>query len=198
MGLAITIASLAWAVQGVRWADFLSTLRTVRPWSLLGTVVLATLTFPLRAVRWRVMLRDEQDGPYPWAPLWHSVAIGFMANNVLPARAGEVARAYVLKRQLPVRFTTALGTIGVERIFDALLMLGLMALAIAAPSFSRATTLGSFSLARLAAGAAWTFGAALVVAFLVALRPAPWVRAADAVARAVLPSRFAEPAARAV
>ncbi|HXH63723.1 MAG TPA: lysylphosphatidylglycerol synthase transmembrane domain-containing protein [Gemmatimonadales bacterium] len=197
VGLAITIASLAWAVQGVRWGEFLSVLRTVQPLYLLGTVILATLTFPLRAARWRVMLRDEQDRPFPWAPLWHSVAIGFMANNILPARAGEVARAYVVKRQLPVRFTTALGTIGVERIFDALLMLGLMALAIAAPSFPKSADVGSVSLARLANGAAVLFGAALVAAFIVALRPAAWVGMIDRIARGVLPTRFAEPAVRA-
>jgi uncharacterized protein (TIRG00374 family) len=144
------------------------------------------------------MLRDEQDRPFPWAPLWHGVAVGFMANNVLPARAGEVARAYVVKRQIPVRFTTALGTIGVERIFDALLMLGLMSLAIAAPSFPRSAALGSVSLARLASGAAIMFGAALLAAFVVALRPAPWVRLIDRAARAALPARFAEPAVRAV
>src|SRR5207249_11519606 len=47
----------------------------------------------------------------------------------------------VASRQLPVRFTTALGSIGVERVFDALVMLGLMALAIASPSFPAHSTL---------------------------------------------------------
>src|SRR5204862_522728 len=75
--------------------------------------------------------------PLPLAAVWDAVAIGFMANNLLPARAGEFARAWVASRNTPVRFTTALGSIGVERVFDGLTMLGLMAVAIAAPSFPR-------------------------------------------------------------
>src|SRR5207244_3690085 len=82
--------------------------RAVDPLLLVLTVALATLTFPIRLIRWRVILRDERERPLPWLPLWYAVAIGFMANNLLPARAGEFARAYVASRQLPVRFTTAL------------------------------------------------------------------------------------------
>jgi hypothetical protein len=119
------------------------------------------------------------------------VAIGFMANNLLPARAGEFARAYVVKRQAPVRFITALATIGVERLFDGLLMLALMAVAIAAPSFPANTIVGGVSLPHLASGAALVFLALLVVAFIVAVHPAPWLRLADRLTRAVLPERFA-------
>jgi hypothetical protein len=39
--------------------------------------------------------------------LWHATAIGFMANNLLPARAGEFALRYVASQQVPVRFSTA-------------------------------------------------------------------------------------------
>src|SRR5207247_587708 len=113
-------------------------------------------------IRWRVILRDERERPLPWLPLWHAVAIGFMANNLLPARAGEFARAYVASRQLPVRFTTALGSIGVERVFDALVMLGLMALAIASPTFPAHSTLLDTPLSRLAGRAALRVGSVFV------------------------------------
>ncbi len=119
-------------------------------WLLLLTVVVATVTFPVRALRWRLILRDADGRPFPLLALWHATTIGFMANNLLPARAGEVARAYVAARQLPVRFTTALGTIAVERVFDALVMLGLMAVAIAAPSFPAHALVGGRSLSTIA------------------------------------------------
>lgn len=193
MGLTITVLSLWWAVHGVHWDEFFAAVRTVKLPFLLGTIVLATLTFPLRVLRWRAMLRDEHDRPLPWASLWHAVAIGFMANNLLPARAGEFARAYVIKRQAPVRFTTALATIGVERIFDGLLMLALMAVAIAAPSFPGQPTWHGVSLPGIAEGAAALFGGALVFAFIVALKPAPWLNLFERIAHAVLPERFARP-----
>lgn len=156
------------------------------------TVGLATLTFPIRLIRWRLILRDNHEAPLPWLPLWHAVAIGFTANNLLPARAGEFARAYVASRQLPVRFTTALASIAVERVFDALVMLALMALAIASPSFPARSTLFGTPLPRLAERAALLFGAMLIVAFVIALRPAPWLALFERVARALLPPRFAE------
>src|SRR2546426_12499183 len=66
-------------------------------------------------------------------------------RSLLPARAGEIARPYVANRQLPVRFMTALGSVGVERVFDGLMMLALMAVAIAAPSFPTHTTMNGRS-----------------------------------------------------
>jgi len=198
LGLAVTGAFLAWAVRGTHWSEVRAGLGAVDPLLLLAAVALATLTFPLRTIRWRVMLRSADDPrggggtPFPWRPLWQAVAIGFMANNLLPARAGEFARAYVAGRQLPVRFTTALASIGVERVFDALVMLGLMALAIAAPSFPADTTLLGAPLSRVAARTAVLFGAMFVVALVVVLRPLPWLAMFERVVRALFPARLAE------
>src|SRR5207244_7560962 len=192
LGLAVTVAFLAWAVRGTQWSDVLAGLRAVDPLLLVLTVALATLTFPIRLIRWRVILRDQGERPLPWLPLWHAVAVGFMANNLLPARAGEFARAYVAKRQLPVRFTTALASIGVERVMDGLVMVGLMAVAIAVPSFPRHARIGTASVSHLATGAAMLFGAALLVALAVVHRPAPWLSFFNRVLHAVLPTRFAD------
>ena len=179
-------------MRGTHWSEVLAGLAAVNPLLLLLAVVLATLTFPLRLIRWRVILRDKDGAPFPAWPLWHAVAIGFMANNILPARAGEFAREYVASRHVPVRFTTALASIGVERVFDALVMLGLMALAIASPSLPRTSTLMGVPPSRLAARAAVLFGGLFVLLLVVVLRPGPWLVLFERVARAVLPSRLAE------
>src|SRR5205809_4695631 len=197
LGLVVTVAFLAWAVRGTQWSEVLAGLRAVDPLLLVLTVALATLTFPIRLIRWRVILLDERERPLPWLPLWHAVAIGFMANNLLPARAGEVARAYVASGQLPVRFTTALGSIAVERVFDALVMLGLMAVALAAPSFPAHAQVGGRSVSTIAASTAVLFGVFLVIALLIANRPAPWLVLVDRVARRVLPVRAADRLVRA-
>jgi hypothetical protein len=159
---------------------------------MLATITLATLTFPLRAIRWRLILRDPEGGAFALGSLWHAVAIGFMANNLLPVRAGEFARAYVAQQQLPVRFTTALASVGVERVCDGLMLVALLAVALVAPSFPHDTTLGGRSIAGLAQGFAALFGVVLVLALLVVHRPAPWLALLQRVAHAVLPARFAE------
>ncbi len=110
----------------------------------------------------------------------------------LPARAGESARAYIANRQVPVQFTTALASIGVERLFDGLVMLVLLAAAIAAPSFPGGATIGGTALSHIAAWAAALFGAMLLVALLVVYRPAPWLRVATRAFHATLPARHAE------
>lgn len=191
LGLAVTAAFLLWAVHDVDLHEVLAGVRTANPLLILASAGVATLTFPLRTLRWHVLLRAPDGSPYAWRPLWDATAIGFMANNLLPARAGEFARAWVASRQLPVRFTTALASIGVERVFDGLIMLALMAAAIAAPSFPSHATLGGSSVSRVATGVALVFGAALALAFVVAVRPAPWLALIDRVAISVLPERLA-------
>ena len=192
IGLAVTVALLAWVLQDVNLREVVAYAREADPGLLLLSVLLATATFPLRTIRWRLILRDAEGRGFPWMPLWHATAIGFMANNLLPARAGEVARAYVAQRQLPVRFTTALGSVGVERVFDALMMLALMAVAIVAPSFPANTVVQGRSLSGLASAAALLFGAILVVALLVVHRPAPWLALLGRVTHRFLPARVAD------
>jgi uncharacterized protein (TIRG00374 family) len=187
IGLAVSVALLAWVLHRINLHEVWQYARAANAWLLLATVTMATATFPVRAIRWRLILRDIDGHRFPLLPLWHATAVGFMANNLLPARAGEVARAYVVTRQLPVRFTTALASIGVERVFDGLVMLGLMAVAIAAPSFPANALVGGRSFAAVATTGALVFGAILFLALLVVHRPAPWLSLFDRMARRLLP-----------
>ena len=91
------------------------------------TVAIATATFPLRLLRWRLLLRRDDGGTIPFPPMWHAVAIGFMANNVLPFRMGEIMRTLTVSRLAPVRFTAAFSSIAVERVFDGLTVVALLA-----------------------------------------------------------------------
>lgn len=192
MGLGVTLALLAWALHGVDLRAVLGHLRRADPLLLLGAVALATLTFPLRTLRWRLILRDGRGGPLPLGPLWHATAIGFMANNLLPVRAGEFARAYVAQQRLAVRFSTALASVGVERVFDGLMLVGLMGVAIASPTFPRGAVVGATSVSKLATGAGAAFGLLLVLAALVVHRPGPWLGLLRRLAQALLPARFAD------
>jgi len=190
--LIVSVVLLVWVLHSINPREVWEHAQHANGWLLLLTVVIATLTFPVRTIRWRVILRDVDGRRLPWTPLWHATTIGFMANNLLPARAGEVARAYVASRQLPVRFSTALTSLGVERVFDGLIMLGLMAFAIAAPSFPAQAHVGGRSLAAVVTSAAVLFGILLLVALIVVHRPAPWLKVFERAARRLLPARLAE------
>ena len=72
----------------------------------------------------------------PFGKLFSATAIGMMLNNVLPARAGEPARAYALSRSPPsVPFPTAFASLAVDRLLDMIVMFGLMFLAMLDPAF---------------------------------------------------------------
>src|SRR5438270_488207 len=87
---------------------------------LILSTAAATCMFPLRARRWRTIL-DPVALHLPFGPLWRSTAIGVMMTNLLPARAGEIARPYALSREVPeVPFSAALASVAVDRVFDAI------------------------------------------------------------------------------
>jgi uncharacterized protein (TIRG00374 family) len=74
-----------------------------------------------RTWRWDYLLRPMKK--IPLQRLFPVVVIGYMGNNVYPARAGELIRAYVLRRREGVSMGASLATIIVERVFDGLVML---------------------------------------------------------------------------
>jgi uncharacterized protein (TIRG00374 family) len=106
-----------------------------------------------------------------------------MANNLLPLRAGELVRSYTASRLATIRFTTVLSSIAVERIFDALIIAGLLTLALLSPDLPGSVTLGGVSVARLAR-VGGLFGALALLA-AIAVLAAPL--AAERLVRAVLP-----------
>lgn len=183
LGVGVSLGLLFWALRGVGLEDILQHIKAARPTPLLVAVILATLTFPLRLIRWRLLLRPESGGPYPAAPLWHAVALGFMANNLLPLRAGELIRSYTASRLGNIRFTTVLSSIAVERIFDGLTIAALLTLALFSPDLSGSVMVGGVSVARLARVAGLLGGVALLLAIGVLLAPLT----AERMVRAILP-----------
>src|SRR5205809_350935 len=192
VGLVVTVGLLAWALHGVDAAALVGHLRRANPWLMLATITLAPLTFPLRAIRWRLILRGTSGTRLPLGALWHATAIGFMANNLLPVRAGEVARAYAAQQAASVRFTTALASIVVERLFDGLMLVAVFTLALVAPSFPRHAMIGGVRISGLATAGAALFAGIRIVALFVVHRPAPWIALLARVAHAVLPARLAD------
>jgi hypothetical protein len=91
------------------------------PLSIVATVVLALVTLYLRALRWNAIL------PHVYGAsrnnLFNAVVIGFMINNILPARLGELARAFILWRKNGYSASVSIGSLIVERIIDTVVIL---------------------------------------------------------------------------
>jgi uncharacterized protein (TIRG00374 family) len=173
----------------VHLGEVLRQIRQADPWPLALGVVLASLTFVLRLVRWRLLLRDVDGLPLQAWPLWHATAIGFMANNLLPFRAGELVRVLAATKLSGARFTAAMSSIAVERIFDALTVVGLLGAGLLFSDLPAGVVVGGVSLAR----AAQVAGLLSIAALLGAVAVVAFPLAAERLVRRLLPAgAFAE------
>lgn len=121
LGVAISAIFLTFALRGLKLEAVLADLRQAAYVWLLPGVAVYFLGVWARTWRWHYMLRHLQDVPMP--SLFRIVCIGYMGNNIYPARAGEVLRSYILKREHGVRVSSSLATVIIERLFDGLTML---------------------------------------------------------------------------
>jgi uncharacterized protein (TIRG00374 family) len=72
----------------------------------------------LRSIRWSYLLPVETGVRVPAARLLPVLLVGYLSNVVLPARFGEVVRAYLVSRREPVAFSVSLGVVFLERVMD--------------------------------------------------------------------------------
>jgi hypothetical protein len=186
LGIAISAVLLWWVLREVSLATVLHELSQANPWLFAIATVCATLIFPLRARRWRTIL-DPIYPKLPFGPLWRATAIGMMVNNVVPARAGEVARAYVLTRETPVPFSTSIASIAVDRVFDAIVVLLLAFLSVLDPRFPANVRIAGESIVSWAIAGASLIGVAVVVFYALVFFPAPLIRIFELFARRLSP-----------
>ena len=184
LALAVSAFLLWWAFRDVNFAEALGFLRAVRLGWLLAAVGVATSLFPLRLIRWRLLLRREDGQAYAWLPLWHAIAMGFAANNLLPFRAGEVVRTVAASRLTGARLSTSLASVVVERVFDALTVVGLLSLALLLPGMPPGLTVAGVPVQRVATSAGLVAVAALLAAGWVVAFPEP----AERLVRRLIPS----------
>ena len=113
---AAMVALLAWSFSGVKKDEVLEAFRTAQ-WGYAPIAVLfGLLVFPVKALRWRVILGSERAVPF--RTLLSAIMIGFMVNCIF-SRVGEIVRAVILSLKGEMRTATALASIALERIFDS-------------------------------------------------------------------------------
>ena len=117
LGVAISLASGYYAFHGIEWEKVETAFARLDVLSLLPAVGALALLMLLRAYRWKLFVTPVQA--VPLRPFWSATLIGFMANDLLPLRAGEFVRAYALAHIALVRVSTAVATTVLERVWDA-------------------------------------------------------------------------------
>jgi glycosyltransferase 2 family protein len=121
----LTFGLLAYFLRDANMREVWEETRRANPW-LLGTALVTTaLTYVLRAYRWQFLLAPI--GPTHFGTAFRTTVIGFAATSLLPARAGEVIRPYLLARRENLSATAAFATIILERLLDLVTVLLLFA-----------------------------------------------------------------------
>jgi uncharacterized protein (TIRG00374 family) len=162
LGLAISVACLAFFLARSDLGEIRESFHGANYALAFAAVPVYFVAFWLRTLRWQALLK-----PIKYVPairLYPVALIGLMANNIAPARVGELVRAYLVGERENISKTTALGTIAVDRAFDGLTLVATLGICTAiAGGDARVKSLGVIT--------ALTFFAAASV--LVALAAAP-------------------------
>jgi uncharacterized protein (TIRG00374 family) len=119
VGISLVFLDLVFAQ--IEWDVLVGALAEANYWLMLPSFALVVVSLFLRTWRWQWLLRAV--GRVPFRPAFRAANIGIGANMVLPARAGEFLRAYVIGRSTGVSKAGAFATLVVERIFDGLTIL---------------------------------------------------------------------------
>ena len=121
LNLGISLVFLDFVFAEIDLTDVASTLASANYWMLIPSTVFVMLHLYFRTLRAQWVLKPMGDVGF-W-PAFRALVIGIAGNAVLPARAGEFLRAYVLGRSTGLSATGVFATLVVERIFDGLSVL---------------------------------------------------------------------------
>lgn len=188
LGVLISILFLWLALRGLHLGDFWSAVTKANYWWILPGVAVYFVGVWARAWRWHYLLGPIKK--IPTAKMFPITTIGYMGNNIYPARAGEVLRAVILKRKEGVPVSASLATIIVERIFDGVVMLAFVFINL--PELANLTASSGFvgNIQQVALYGTAAFLSALVVFLLAAMFPQVTSRAGEWFILRFLPARL--------
>lgn len=184
LGVLVSIGFLYLGLRNLHIGQVWAEVREARYGWLLPATLVYFLAVWMRTWRWHYLLRPIKA--LPLKLLFPILVIGYMGNNVYPARAGELIRAYVLRKRQGVSISATLATIIVERIFDGVVMLLFVFVSLPfapmPPWLQRVVLIGGL-----------LFFGALAVFFILAISEAGARRAYGWIIARLIPARFQGP-----
>ncbi len=117
-GILISIICSWLFVRKIEWSSLGTAFSEAKYIYILPTILLMFASFYIRAIRWEVLISPIKKVSV--LNLFSASMIGFMANNILPARLGEIIRPVMIARKEKIEVSTSFATIAIERVFDIL------------------------------------------------------------------------------
>ena len=118
LGILISLVLLYLTMRDIEWADLWQIFRQANYLYLIPAVLILILINWVRAYRWRLLAYPDTDLPLPL--VFSYVNIGYLFNNILPAKAGDLFRAYLIGRRISGGIGQGLSTVLIERLLDVL------------------------------------------------------------------------------
>ena len=149
LGLAVSALFLTLFLYRIDYSETWDALRGANYLYVVPAIAVYFGSLWFRTIRWQYLMKHLTEVSI--SRLYPVTIVGYMANNILPVRLGEVVRSYYLSTRERISTTSALGTVGVDRVFDGLtLIFFLLVIWPSFPSFSPslAPFLLSFPLCR--------------------------------------------------
>jgi uncharacterized protein (TIRG00374 family) len=192
LGIFISLFFLGWVLKDLLpvMDEFWVAVTNANYWWIFPGVAVYLLAVWVRAWRWHYLLRPVKS--VPTREMFPIVAIGYLANNILPARAGELVRAALLKNRQGVSISASLATVIVERVFDGVVMLSFIFINL--PELMRLTggsgVTGEVSIRDIAIWGSVFFFGALLVFLLAAMFPMQTELLLEWLAERLVPKRY--------
>jgi uncharacterized protein (TIRG00374 family) len=190
VGVLISALFLWLALGRLNLGKFWQAVQDADYWWILPGIAVFFVDVWVRAWRWHYLLRPIKA--IKARTMFPITCIGYMGNNIYPARAGEVLRAVVLKRREGVPISASLATVIVERIFDAVVMLAFVFVNL--PELARLKGSSGFvgNIQQVALIGTGLFIGALIIFLLAAMFPQITARFGQWFIDRVLPKRLRE------
>ncbi|HUH96232.1 MAG TPA: lysylphosphatidylglycerol synthase transmembrane domain-containing protein [Anaerolineales bacterium] len=188
LGVLISVAFIWLALRGLQLDQFWDVVKGADYWWLIPGIAVYFVAVWVRAWRWHYLLGPVKE--VPTRTMFPITTIGYMGNNIYPARAGEVLRAVVLKRREEVSISASLATIIVERIFDGVVMLAFVFVNL--PELAKLTGQSGFvgNIQQVAVIGTGFFIGALIIFLLAAMFPSITIKTGQWFIERLLPQRL--------
>ena len=179
IGIVISVVLLYFAFRDVDAVEVAHEVARADPFLFALAAAAATAVFVVRAWRWKPLLQPMARTGF--RNRYAATTIGFMANNLLPARVGEFVRALALSRLEPVSLSGSFASLVVERLFDGVTVVGFLVLAMAMPDFPGGEAFGGRDLRAYGFTLMVIFVVAVLLLGLMVIRPTGAVKGTDRV-----------------
>jgi len=191
LGVVISIFFMYLALRGLHLQALAQAMGNANYLWLIPGVGVYLIAVWARAWRWHYLLRPVKS--IPTRSMFPVVAIGYMGNNIYPARIGEVLRAVILKEKEDVPVSASLATIIVERVFDGVVMLAFVFLNL--PELARLTSSSGFigDIRTLAIAGAGVFLGVLLCFVIAAMYPFRVEQLVRRIVERLIPQVFTPP-----